>query len=217
MVGARGSRAGSRELNNPLGTLTFLGKQTKTWKFVPSLSLSLQDTPRIASNRRRGSAISLSGPTCIMAQQNGAGMPASNRNHRDLHSGIQQRAFVHRSDVVESHAGARICRQSLDTAPGLLCDAPSFSGAGTGKGLLVKGWLKAICIIASGARPAAFTSGHDESELDKRLMSALVEARPAVFLDNFSTKELSFDILTSVHTENPAMVRVYGTNQECSA
>jgi hypothetical protein len=48
-----------------------------------------------------------------------------------------------------------VCRQSLDTAPGLLCDAPSFSGAGTGKGLLVK----AICIIASGARPAAFTSG----------------------------------------------------------
>ena len=42
------------------------------------------------------------------------------------------------------------CRPSLETAPGFLCDAPTFSGAGTGKGLLVK----AICIIASGASPA---------------------------------------------------------------
>jgi hypothetical protein len=99
-----------------------------------------------------------------------------------------------------------VCRQSLETAPGLLCDAPSLSGAGTGKGLLVK----AICVIASGARPAAFTSGHDSGELDKRLSAALVEARPAVFLDNFNAKELASDILASVLTENPAMVRVMG-------
>jgi putative DNA primase/helicase len=99
-----------------------------------------------------------------------------------------------------------VCRQSLDTAPGLLCDAPSYSGAGTGKGLLVK----SICVIASGARPAAFTSGHDEAELDKRLTSALVEARPAVFLDNFNAKELTSDTLASALTENPAMVRVMG-------
>lgn len=106
-----------------------------------------------------------------------------------------------------------VCRQSLGTAPGLLCDGPSFSGAGTGKGLLVK----AICVIASGARPAAFTSGHDEAELDKRLTSALVEARPAVFLDNFNAKELTSDILASVLTENPAMVRVMGQTKKCSA
>jgi putative DNA primase/helicase len=99
-----------------------------------------------------------------------------------------------------------VCRQSLDTAPGLLCDAPSFSGAGTGKGLLVK----AICVIGSGAKPSAFTSGHDAAELDKRLTSALVEARPAVFLDNFNAKELSSDILASALTENPAMVRIMG-------
>jgi putative DNA primase/helicase len=47
-----------------------------------------------------------------------------------------------------------VCRQSLELTPGFLCDAPNFSGAGTGKGLLVK----AICIIASGVRPAAFTT-----------------------------------------------------------
>jgi putative DNA primase/helicase len=38
-----------------------------------------------------------------------------------------------------------VCRQSLELAPGHLCDAPAFSGAGSGKGLL----QKAICISAS--------------------------------------------------------------------
>jgi len=60
-----------------------------------------------------------------------------------------------------------VCRQSLELAPGFLCDAPNFSGAGTGKGLLVK----ATCAIAAGFTPAAFTSGHDAQELDKRLTS----------------------------------------------
>jgi hypothetical protein len=99
-----------------------------------------------------------------------------------------------------------VCRQSLNLAPGFLCDAPNFSGAGTGKGLLVK----AICIAASGVSPAAFTSGHDAEELDKRLASALTEARPAVFLDNFNSKSLTSDILASALTENPAMVRPMG-------
>jgi hypothetical protein len=98
------------------------------------------------------------------------------------------------------------CRPSLVTAPGFLCDAPTFSGAGTGKGLLVK----AICITASGASPHAFTSGHDAEEFDKRLTAALIQARPAVFLDNFNAKELKSDTLASALTENPAQVRVMG-------
>ena len=81
-----------------------------------------------------------------------------------------------------------------------------LSGAGTGKGLLVK----AICIIASGVKPSAFTSGHDAEEFDKRLTAALIEAHPAVFLDNFNSKELTSDILASVLTESPAMVRPMG-------
>jgi hypothetical protein len=99
-----------------------------------------------------------------------------------------------------------VCRQSLETAPGFLTDAPNISGAGTGKGLLVK----ACCVVASGIRPHAFTSGHDAAEFDKRLTAALVEARPCVFLDNFNAKELKSDILASALTENPAMVRVFG-------
>jgi hypothetical protein len=99
-----------------------------------------------------------------------------------------------------------VCRQSLETAPGFLVRASNFSGSGSGKGLLVK----AMCMIASGVRPSAFTSGHDADEMDKRLTSALIEARPAVFLDNFNAKELKSNTLASALTENPAMVRPMG-------
>jgi hypothetical protein len=102
-----------------------------------------------------------------------------------------------------------VCRQSLELAPAYLVRAPKFSGAGTGKGLAVK----AVCIIGSGVRPAAFTSGHDREEFDKRLTAALIEARPAIFLDNFNAKELKSDILSSVLTESPAMVRPMGQSK----
>jgi hypothetical protein len=99
-----------------------------------------------------------------------------------------------------------VCRASLLLAPGILATAPAFSGAGTGKGLATK----AICIIASGAPPSAFTAGHDAEELDKRLTAALVEARPAIFLDNYNGKNLTSDILASALTENPCEVRPMG-------
>lgn len=99
-----------------------------------------------------------------------------------------------------------VCRQSLDLAPGLLIDAPSFSGSGAGKGLLGK----ALCVIGSGVRPSAFTSGHNAEEFDKRLTAALTEARPAIFLDNFNAKEVKSDTLASALTESPAMVRPMG-------
>ena len=103
-----------------------------------------------------------------------------------------------------------VVRQSLDLAPAFLCDAPNFSGAGTGKGLLVR----AMCCIASGVSPSAFTSGHDVEEFDKRLTAALIEARPAVFLDNFNSKELRSDTLASALTESPATVRPMGHSQQ---
>ena len=99
-----------------------------------------------------------------------------------------------------------VCRQSLDLAPSYLVRGPSYSGAGTGKGLAVK----ALCVIGSGVSPSAFTSGHDAEEFNKRLTSALTEARPAVFLDNFNAKELKSDVLASALTEDPAMVRPMG-------
>ena len=78
------------------------------------------------------------------------------------------------------------CRPSLWLAPGVLIVAPEVSGAGSGKGLLVR----AICLIAFGCPPSAFTPGHDRQELDKRLVAALIEAAPAVFLDNLNSVAL---------------------------
>ena len=99
-----------------------------------------------------------------------------------------------------------ICRPSLWLAPGMLVVAPQVSGAGSGKGLLVR----AICVIAFGTRPRAFTAGHDRQELDKRIVAELVEAAPDLFLDNVNGAVLRSETLASVLTERPARVRVLG-------
>jgi len=98
------------------------------------------------------------------------------------------------------------CRSSLWLAPGFLVTAPSVSGAGSGKGLLVR----AVSAIAFGMRPRAFTMGGERHELDKRLAAELIEAQPAVFLDNANGVALRSDTLASVLTERPCRVRVLG-------
>jgi hypothetical protein len=77
------------------------------------------------------------------------------------------------------------CRPCMHLAPGMLVTAPDVTGAGEGKGLLVR----SIAAIAFGVQPAAFTAGHDRAELDKRLVAELVAAnhhpshyRPLVWL-----------------------------------
>ena len=50
-------------------------------------------------------------------------------------------------------------------ALGMLVTAAAVSGAGSGKGLLVR----AICGIAFGTRPRAFTSGGERQELESAL------------------------------------------------
>lgn len=99
-----------------------------------------------------------------------------------------------------------ICRPSLWLAPGLHVGAPEISGAGTGKGLLVR----AICVIAFGIRSRAFTAGHDRQELDKRIAAELVEAAPNLFLDNMNGVVLHSAALASILTERPARVRLLG-------
>ena len=102
-----------------------------------------------------------------------------------------------------------VCRPSLFLAPGLAVCAPSFSGAGTGKGLLVR----AICSIAFGASPVTITAGADAQELEKRIASALMEAAPAVSLDNLNATSLRSATLESALTERPSHARVMGGNR----
>jgi hypothetical protein len=99
-----------------------------------------------------------------------------------------------------------ICRPSLRLAPALLARAPAFSGAGTGKGLLVR----VICAIAYGLHPRAMTAGGTAEELDKRIVAALIGAESVVFLDNVNGMALRSDALASAITERPAYVRILG-------
>ena len=102
-----------------------------------------------------------------------------------------------------------VCRSCLTLAPAFLYNASLFSGAGTGKGLL----LKSACVVGNGSQPSAMSAGHSAEELDKRLVAAAIEARPAIYLDNFNEGELASDTLASFLTEDPARVRVLGQSK----
>lgn len=99
-----------------------------------------------------------------------------------------------------------VCRPSLPLAPGLLVRAAPLSGAGSGKGLLVR----VMCAIAFGRAPAAVTAGRTADELDKRISAELMGGGPVVFLDNLNDTALTSDVLASAITERPARVRVLG-------
>ena len=99
-----------------------------------------------------------------------------------------------------------VCRPCLWLAPGLLVRAPEYSGAGTGKGLLVR----AICAVAFGTRPVALTAGTTAEEFDKRISAALMDAGATLFLDNVNSTALKSDVLASAITERPAAVRPLG-------
>lgn len=102
-----------------------------------------------------------------------------------------------------------ICRASLPLAPGLAVRAAPMSGAGAGKGLLVR----SIVIIAFGREPHAVSGGNSREELEKRIASELIEAGPILFLDNLNNLTFKSDLLASVITERPARIRILGRSE----
>jgi hypothetical protein len=102
-----------------------------------------------------------------------------------------------------------VCRSSLYLAPGLLVSAPQISGAGAGKGLLVR----CIAMIAYGRDPHAVTAGENAEELEKRISAELMGGSPILFLDNLNNQSLKSDLLASAITERPSRVRVLGRSQ----
>jgi hypothetical protein len=102
-----------------------------------------------------------------------------------------------------------ICRQSLPLAPGLMLNAPTHSGAGTGKGLIAR----SLSMTAYGCAPHPFTKGDGPQETDKRLASALIEGRPMVYLDNANQTLLKSDTLASAITEPTCQIRPLGKSQ----
>ena len=105
-----------------------------------------------------------------------------------------------------------VCRPSLPLVPGLCISAPTLSGAGTGKGLLAR----SICAIAFGSPPYAMTSSGKADELEKRIVAALIEARPVLFLDNVNRGLPRSDLLASILTEQHVSVRPLGGSQSLS-
>ena len=101
-----------------------------------------------------------------------------------------------------------VCRASLQLAPAVMVRAPQISGAGTGKGLLVR----AMCSVAFGIHPRAMTVGTKLEEMEKRIAAALIGAEPVLFLDNVNGVALKSDTLASAITERPASVRPLGTS-----
>ena len=99
-----------------------------------------------------------------------------------------------------------VCRASLNLAPALLVRAAPLSGAGSGKGKLVRVW----CAVAFGRAPAAVTGGNTVKELDLRIGAELMQGGPVLFLDNLNGLNVRSDTLASVITERPARVRVLG-------
>jgi hypothetical protein len=101
-----------------------------------------------------------------------------------------------------------VCRQSLWLAPGLLINA-TYSGAGTGKGLLIR----AINMTAYGTNCRPFTPGNDKHEMDKRIVAELIEGRPSLTMDNVNGEVLRSNTLCSIMTERPAGVRILGQSR----
>ena len=99
-----------------------------------------------------------------------------------------------------------VCRPSLWLAPAIVARAPSFSGAGTGKGLLLRG----VSALAFGTKPQAMTAGGTPEEFDKRISGALIGAAETLFLDNMNGTTLKSDVLASALTERPCRVRPLG-------
>jgi hypothetical protein len=102
-----------------------------------------------------------------------------------------------------------VCRPSLWLAPGLLLNAPQISGAGAGKGLLVR----SIGMIAYGVHVRPFTPGNDKHEMDKRLVADVMECKPMLAMDNANATLLRSNTLASLLTERPAAVRVLGQSR----
>jgi hypothetical protein len=102
-----------------------------------------------------------------------------------------------------------VCRPSLNLAPGLLLHAPSLTGSGSGKGLLVRG----LCALAFGQPPHAFTGGADRAELEKSLSAVFMQAVPVVFLDNLNGVALRSDLLASALSEPVVGVRILGHSE----
>jgi hypothetical protein len=117
--------------------------------------------------------------------------------------------FAFQSELDRSVALAAILttilRGAFDIAPMTLFLAHM---AGTGKSYLVD----LVSTIARGRPCPVITASRDESEMDKRIGSLLIESTPMISIDNLSF-DLKGDLLCQMCTQQTVKVRVLGKSE----
>lgn len=104
---------------------------------------------------------------------------------------------------------AAISRPFLDRAPGTLVTAPSINGSGAGKGLLVS----VICTIAYGAPPKVINASPKLGQFDEQLGATLMQAAPALSIDNANGLVPPSSLMDSILTEAQVLHRVLGKSE----
>jgi hypothetical protein len=102
-----------------------------------------------------------------------------------------------------------VMRPNLWLAPGALFAGPNYSGAGVGKGLL----MRSVCMLAFGRQPAAIPPGANREELEKRIEAEGIAGGPSMFFDNFNNMTLRSSNLSSMLSERPAKMRKLGGSE----
>jgi hypothetical protein len=97
-----------------------------------------------------------------------------------------------------------IIRPAIGCAPVHAFSAPQF---GAGKSLQAS----FAAIVATGQKPAMLSPGHDQSEFEKRVDAAIIQADPVVIVDNVS-RALTGDNLCAALTSDRATVRPLGSS-----
>ncbi|MDO8608218.1 MAG: bifunctional DNA primase/polymerase [Phaeospirillum sp.] len=98
-----------------------------------------------------------------------------------------------------------VVRRSLDTAPLHAFSAPV---AGSGKSKLVD----LAAIIATGGRAGVITQADGDTELEKRLVTELLDGSPFIAIDN-CTRPLGGDQLCAALTQTEVKLRVLGESR----
>ncbi len=117
-------------------------------------------------------------------------------------------AFVDPADESAVIAGfmTALNRRLLNAAPALAISAPA---AGSGKTMLAE----LIGIVANGRRPPPISQGADETELEKRIDSALLNGEPMILLDNITRALGSEDFLNTLLTAPSKAIRLFGSQK----
>lgn len=80
---------------------------------------------------------------------------------------------------------------------------------GTGKGLMVR----ALVRLAFDTIPTVITWGGSSEEFEKRLASLLLQAPPALSIDNANAMQIRGDLLEAILTEGAADIRILGRSE----